>query len=273
MPEFFGENMDVFLTGSGLRREEVSFTRLEYGGGAGIRKYLRHLRTDISTRYNYEILEAQGASADLEEVGLKNTRAAAIITDINHDWRDNPLYPRRGHKLFANVELASEYLGGDVNYQRVDLSTAWHVPLSDANWMHIGLSHGFVASIGSRSEDLPFNRRFFPGGENSVRGYQEGEAAPRDEEGRIVGAETYLLGNLEFEQGLTPKWSIVLFADAVGFAQRLENYPMDQTLLAVGAGLRWKTFIGPVRVEYGYNLNPRPRDPTGTIHFSLGFPF
>ena len=42
---------------------------------------------------------------------------------------------------------------------------------------------------------------------------------------------------------------------------------------SVGGGLRWKTIIGPIRVEYGYNLNPRPKDPTGTLLFSLGFPF
>lgn len=273
MPEFFGENMDVFLTGTGLRREEVSFTRLEYGGGAGVRKYFRNLRTDVSMRYSYQVLETQDADPDLEEVGLQNSRAAAIITDINHDRRDNPLYPRRGYKLFANVELASDYLGGDVDYQRLDLSSAWHWPVTDSQWVHFGMSHGLVAALGDSAEDLPFNRRFFPGGENSIRGFQEGEAAPRNEEGQIVGAETYLLGNLEFEQGLTPAWSLVGFVDAVGFSQRLQDYPADEVLVSVGGGLRWKTFIGPVRVEYGYNLNPRQRDPMGTLHFSLGFPF
>jgi Outer membrane protein/protective antigen OMA87 len=273
MPEFFGENMDVFVTADGLRREEVSFTRLEYGGGAGVRKYFRHLRTDVSTRYSYQVLEAQGADADLEEVGLQNSRAAAIITDVNHDRRDNPLYPRKGYKVFANLELASDYLGGDVNYQRLDLSSAWHWPVSDSQWVHFGLSHGLVGTIGDTADDLPFNKRFFPGGENSIRGYKEGEAAPRNAEGKVIGAETYLLGNLEFEQGITPTWSLVGFVDAVGFAQRLQAYPADEVLVSVGIGIRWKTFIGPVRVEYGHNLNPRSHDPSGTLHFSLGFPF
>ena len=38
-------------------------------------------------------------------------------------------------------------------------------------------------------------------------------------------------------------------------------------------GIRWRTIIGPVHVEYGYNLNPRPQDPVGQVQFSLGFPF
>ena len=128
-------------------------------------------------------------------------------------------------------------------------------------------------TVGSAAQDLPFNKRFFPGGQNSIRGYTEGEASPRDDRGRIVGAETYTLGTVEFEQALTPKWALVLFSDSLGFALRASQYPFDTGLFSVGGGLRWKTIIGPVRLEYGYNLNPRPRDPVGTLQFSLGFPF
>jgi len=88
-----------------------------------------------------------------------------------------------------------------------------------------------------------------------------------------VGAETYTSANVEFEQGITPKWSVVAFIDGVEFAERLDHYPGDTQLFSAGGGLRWKTIIGPVRLEYGYNLNPRPRDPVGTLQFSLGFPF
>ena len=89
----------------------------------------------------------------------------------------------------------------------------------------------------------------------------------------MIGAETYLLGTVEFEQALTPKWSLVAFSDSIGFASQLGQYPFDETLYSVGGGVRWKTVVGPVRLEYGHNLNPRTDDPSGTIQFSLGFPF
>jgi outer membrane translocation and assembly module TamA len=41
----------------------------------------------------------------------------------------------------------------------------------------------------------------------------------------------------------------------------------------VGAGVRLNTAIGPIRLEYGYNLDPREFDPTGTFLFSVGYPF
>ena len=106
-----------------------------------------------------------------------------------------------------------------------------------------------------------------------VSGYQFGEASPRDAEDRIVGAESYALANVEFEQGLTRTISLVFFFDALGNGERISNYPFNEGLYSIGGGLRWKTLIGPARLEYGYNLNRREEDPSGTLHFSLGFPF
>jgi outer membrane protein insertion porin family len=273
VPELLGEDVDVFATASGLRREEISFTRVEYGGGVGGRKFFRSWATDVSLRYNYGILQATEQSANFAQEGAQNPTVGEFILDLRHDRRDNPLYPQRGYQLLANVEVANDNLGGDANFARMELGGSYHLTLNDSEWIHLGLRHAFVVSGGSTSNNLPFTRRFFPGGEDSVRGYLEGEAAPRNAQHKIVGAETYTSANVEFEQGITPKWSVVAFMDAVEFAEHLDNYPGDTALFSVGGGLRWRTIIGPVRLEYGYNLNPRPRDPTGTLQFSIGFPF
>ena len=273
MPELLGEDLDVFFTAEGLLREEVSFRREEYGGGFGVRKRLRGISTDVSLRYQYEVLHAADADPDIAETGLPSANVGSVIGEMQHDRRDNPLYPRKGYKVFSRFEVGAEPLGGEANYQRFEVASAWHVPLYDGGWLNLGLSHGVVLSSGAREEDLPFNRRFFPGGESSIRGYQEGEASPLDEEGKEVGAETFVLGNVEFEQALTRSFTFVAFVDALGFARDVENYPASTGLVSVGGGIRWKTIVGPVRLEYGHNLNPRESDPSGTLHFSLGFPF
>ena len=113
----------------------------------------------------------------------------------------------------------------------------------------------------------------FPGGADSVRGYQEGEASPLDPNGAQLGAETYTQVNLELEQLLTRSWSIVVFFDGVGFAESRTDYPWNEGLFSIGGGIHWRTIVGPVRLEYGYNLDPRPQDPTGTLHFSIGTSF
>jgi len=132
-----------------------------------------------------------------------------------------------------------------------------------------------VTTLGApEGSNPPVNVLFYPGGDGSIRGYQKDEAAPRDPvTGDYVGAKTYTQLNLELEQAITRKWTVVAFVDAVGTAVRLDDYPFSEKLFSAGLGIRYNTVIGPVRLEYGHNLNPRPLDPEGTLHFSIGFPF
>src|SRR4030095_4456862 len=154
-----------------LRREEVSFTRLEYGGGVGAHKYFAPWHTDATLRYSYEILSAmQTVTAGASE-GLTNPAVGSVILDLTYARRDNPLDPRSGYKVFANVETASTVLGGDASYERIDASASWHLPLGGGRQLNLGLSHGVAISFGDVADNLPFNRRFFPGGANSIRGY------------------------------------------------------------------------------------------------------
>src|SRR4029079_14728779 len=100
------------------------------------------LFTDATIRYNYQILNASEVNGIVATEGATNARVGAIITELKHDRRDNPLYPRKGYKAFGTLELATEYLGGDVNYQRVDLASSWHKPIGGGREVSLGLSHG-----------------------------------------------------------------------------------------------------------------------------------
>lgn len=272
MPELIGEDMDVFLNASGLRREEVTFTREDYGAQVGTRRYLTAIDAEVGARYSYQFLNARDSGVS-DEFSLSEAVVASTVFDLVRDKRDNPLVPRSGYKFQTALEVASPALGGDVGFQRVELGGSVHWRVGNGRFVHAGLSHGAAITLGSERRDLPFNKRFFPGGENSVRGYQQGEAAPKNAAGNLTGAETFFLGNFEFEQLITPSWSVVGFFDAVGFAEDLGDYPVNETLYSVGGGIRWKTLIGPARLEYGHNLNRRAGDPGGTVHFSIGFPF
>jgi outer membrane protein insertion porin family len=272
IPDLLGHDVDGFLNASGLIRDEPAFTRKEFGGGMGLSRNFRSINTDFSGRYSYQVLSATRRNIP-PEFGLSEADVSSFIFDMRHDRRDNPLTPREGYKLFTTFEVASDALGGDASFERVETSFSFHHPVGNLRWVHFGVSHGFVVTPNSPAQDLPVNRRFFPGGDSSIRGYQFGEAAPRDANGDLVGAETYTLANVEFEQGLTRNISLVVFFDALGEATRIESYPFDQGLYSAGLGIRWKTIIGPVRIEYGRNINPRHQDPDGTLQIAIGFPF
>jgi len=267
IPEFLLPGLQLFASADGFRREELTFDRQEVKLSLGVRRPFQRSGQQVGLRYSYEFLDAQTAA-----VGDEATRAAALIADWQMDRRDNPLLPRRGYLFFANVEFADPALGGESEYVRLELGASYHHPFTRGLIAHVGLLHGVVTSPDPDTL-LPFNKRFFPGGENSVRGYQQGGASPVNASGDQLGAVSALQWNLELEQRITRAFSIVGFVDGVGITPVIESYPFDQVLWSVGGGVSWNTLIGPVRLEYGYNLDPRPTDPTGTLQFSVGFPF
>ncbi|MDX2111845.1 MAG: BamA/TamA family outer membrane protein [Verrucomicrobiota bacterium] len=273
VPEIFGAEVDGTSRLFGLRRVEQSFISSEYGGNLGLQTILRPLDIVTQVTYTFKHLKTEEIELSPTQEGSSESTVGSLDFSISKDKRDDPLLPHKGYRYYGNVEWASRYFGGEADYQRVEFGVSIHRVIADGLWIHGSVVHGILFNWGGTQEDIPFNKRFYPGGENSVRGYQSGEAAPRAADGKFVGAESYILGNIELEQALASKWAGVLFLDGVGFSEKLANYPSTEGLYSAGLGLRYRTVVGIIRLEYGYNLNPRPQDPSGTLHFSVGYPF
>jgi outer membrane protein assembly complex protein YaeT len=274
VPELFGESIDGSVQLFGLQRQEIAFQRQEFGANATLKRKVAWIGGDASVGYTFQALRNRKNGLATEATDEKQVNVAAFDFGLTGDRRDNPLRPRRGYHWSAQVEVAHPNLGGAAEYQRAEISGAYHTPWGGGRWLHLGFAHGVITTYGAISDaGLPVNKRFYPGGDNSIRGYQRGEAAPRGADGRFVGAKSYVLLNVELEQAITSNWSVVAFGDALGDAAQLKNYPFDERLYSAGLGVRYQTLIGPVRVEYGRNISPRPGDPPGTWQISIGYPF
>jgi outer membrane protein assembly complex protein YaeT len=273
VPDLLGESIDGTARLFGLQRQERAFKREEFGTSVTLKRPIRWLHAEGTAGYTFQVLRNKHNELATEATDQAQLNVASIDFGLSGDHRDNPFRPRRGYRWFAKAELASRGLGGDSDYQRLEMGVAYHTSWGQRRWIHLGLTHGVITTFGTTDATLPVNKRFFPGGDNSIRGYQKGEAAPRDVDGQFLGAKSYILLNTELEQELTSNWSLVLFLDALGSAAQLRDYPSAAQLYTVGLGLRYQTLIGPVRLEYGHNLNPRSDDPRGTWHLSIGYPF
>jgi len=273
IPEIFGEDVDGSVRLFGLRREEVAFLREEYGATITLKKKLSGLGAEGTLGYTYQSLLNPENDLYTSSIDQRQVTVGSLDVGLTKEARDNPLRPERGYHLFFQAELAAHELGSDVNYQRVEFGGDYHTSWGRGRWIHAGLSHGFVTTLGSGDENLPPDRRFYPGGDDSIRGYPEGQASPRGPDGRFIGAKSYMLADLEVEQALTKNWTLVGFTDALGVTGKLSSYPFDSEMVSVGLGIRYYTLIGPVRFEYGHNVKRRTGDPIGAFHLSIGFPF
>jgi outer membrane translocation and assembly module TamA len=274
VPELFGESLDGTARLFFLQRKEIAFLRQEYGIDLSLKHRIAQIGGEASAGYTFKAARNRLNSLGTQATDEKQVNVASMNFGLTGDRRDNPLRPRHGYHWSVQLEAAHPNIGGEATYQKLEMTGAYHTPWGQSRWLHVAFSEGVITTLGAPNDmSIPVNERFFPGGENSIRGFQRGEAAPRDATGRFVGAKSYILGNLELEQALTQNWSVVAFGDALGTAVSLRNFPSKERLYSVGLGLRYQTLVGPVRVEYGRNVNPRPDDPPGTWQISIGYPF
>jgi outer membrane protein assembly factor BamA len=273
VPELFGESLDGTARLFGLQREEIAFLRQEFGANVALKRALRGIGGEVTATYTFQALRNRDNSLSSRSTDERQLNVASLTFGVGGDRRDNPLRPRRGYHWSTQVELADPRLGSQATYQRIEFAAAYHTRWGGSRWLHAGFHHGVITTSGASDATLPVNKRFFPGGDSSIRGFKRGQAAPRGTDGLFVGAKSVLLLNVELEQAVTPNWSAVVFWDGLGTAELLRDYPMLDRLHTVGLGVRYQTLIGPVRLEYGRNLNPRLDDPSGMWQFSVGYPF
>jgi outer membrane protein insertion porin family len=273
IPELFGDSLDGTAKLFGLRRREIAFLRQEFGLSLTLRRQLRPTGGEVRAGYTFQALGNKRNALSTQATDDRQINVAAMTFGVTGERRDNPLRPRHGYNWAAQVEAADPWLGGEATFQRFEFAAGYHTGWGASRWVHLGFTHGMLLTLWENDLTLPVNKRFYPGGDNSVRGYQKGEAAPRGADGFFIGAKSYAVLNVELEQALTPDWSVVAFADALGTAVTLRDYPFRERLYSAGLGLRYQTVIGPVRLEYGRNLSRRPGDPSGTWHISIGYPF
>jgi outer membrane protein insertion porin family len=272
IPQLFGTDLTGYTRSRYVYREELSFDRELIGASVGTRFVIPRSDWSASVEYTIERQDTLRRGS-----GGFQTKERATVAGINTrlvlDLRDDVIYPERGLMLSVGSLLSASYLGADVNFQKTELAAAYHYPLGDSRVLHTGLRLGHILSFGDASNNVPFNERFFPGGDQSIRGYRQGEASPLDANGQQIGAESYLLANLELQQRVIGRTYVVLFWDSLATTVEANQTGSASFLHSSGLGLRYRTPLGPVRLEYGRNLNPRPTDPQGTLLFSIGFPF
>jgi outer membrane protein assembly factor BamA len=271
IPQAFGTSATLYGNVEYSFREEISFERTRQGGAIGITSTnASGLRLGLEYGFFQENADRDDTVTFLSR---EDASIGSLTLSATYDQRNDFLMPSSGWSAFGEIEIASQLLGSSVGFQKLELGGSYHFAISKSTVVHMGVRTGSLFADGDAETNIPFNKRFFNGGENTVRGYREGGASPLDSNGDQVGAESYALLNLEIEQRFYSKFSTVVFLDTLVNSRQGFFEDVNQPLYTLGIGLRYQTVVGPIRAEYGHNLNPREDDPNGSFHFSIGFPF
>jgi outer membrane protein assembly complex protein YaeT len=182
------------------------------------------------------------------------------------DRRDDVTDPHRGIYNAIDGAFASNFFGSHTSFTRVLGRNATYHRIGRETVFARSLSMGVISKI-TRPE-LPISERFFAGGATSHRGFPENQAGPRDLlTGFPIGGKALLINSLELRYPLIGEnIGGVIFHDAgnvystlnkVSFRWSQKNLQdFDYMVHAVGFGIRYRTPIGPLRVDLAYSMNP-----------------
>lgn len=237
------------------------------------RKLLESVRGSIGYNIEYDKLidvplETQMELGDYRDEGFVSSLVSTLERNTTSDLFD----PHEGSIVNLSVEVAGGPFQGNYSFYRASIEGRRYIEVLGsrviAGRLRFGAGDGF-----GQSDDLPLFRRFFSGGINSIRGYQRYKLGPLTSEGNPIGGRSLMEGSLEFR---TPIWrelgGVVFFE---GGAVDLDAFHYDPSELryAAGPGIRYRTPVGPLRLDIGFPLNPEHDSPSWQLQFSIGQAF
>lgn len=208
-----------------------------------------------------------------------NANSIQASVGWTYDSRDNTLFPNKGvlQRLTAEVGVP----GLDLEYYKLEYKHAWYKDLFKNVTFLLNGELGYADSYGSK--EYPFFKRFYAGGVNSVRGYDNGTIGPRDIDPATgddysVGGTRRVVGNAELFVPIplikdSSQFRLSAFVDAGNVYAENESLSLGELRYSAGLGVSWFSPFGPLKLVLAKPLNAEDGDQTQTLQFQLGQQF
>ena len=262
------------------RDENVGYGYQEKVTGGDLRlgrELAEYLRGDLVYRYDrIDISDiTDTASDDLKQEAGQNS-ISSFTPSLTFDSRDNVFDPTRGNLVSGSFEMAGGPLGGTKDYWKFFGRASHYIPLFRGSVLEAKARVGMGKPYGD-SDRIPIYERFFAGGAYSVRGYEERKVGPVDPVSNDpLGGESVVIGNLEYTYPVFSFLRAAVFTDTGGVWAKMGDIGKGGIKSSFGLGVRIKTPLGPMRLDYGIPLNKEPGQDhrkSGRIHFSVSHDF
>lgn len=229
------------------------------------------------------------------------TTTGKVTFTLTRNTLNDPYFPTNGSNIWVSGSVAG--LGGDNFFYSLSAGASWFHPIVGDLVLNLRATAGTIHPY--TNEPVPVNEKFYVGGINTIRGFEYGSAGPLGSrtvykgvdnvvplDGRIdeyvfdhkvhsdpIGALNMVVGNVELLYPLSKALGLraaVFYDVGKGWGGGDPDNRFDNSFLplrqAVGAGIRWYSPFGPIRVDWGYNLSPRSGrgEKTNAWDFSMG---
>lgn len=300
-PYFFDTEFAFKAHLSALTFDFDGYSKFEFGGRFDLsRKFSKFYNAGIVAQARR--VKIRNVDIEPQLIGARHYVVSSLGLTQTLDMRDSKSLPSRGFIFDNTADIAAKAFGGDLDFVRSTARFTYFVPfapkVSGSNdvsttgherklsWFQqsqlaLGARVGIIHSLHSETNaaTIPIDERFFNGGSTTVRSFGERELGPHDRNGYPVGGEFFTVFNAEYTFPIFGELQGAVFFDAGNLLPNANDLfgsfdaGLQDMRYAIGLGLRYKLPVGPIRVDYGVNPDPRDGEDRGAFHFSFGFAF
>jgi outer membrane protein insertion porin family len=227
------------------------------------------------------------------------TTTGKVTFMLTRNTLNDPYFPTKGSNIWVSGAFAG--LGGDNFFYSLNGGVSWFHPVVGDLVLNLRATAGTLQRY--TSKPVPINERFYVGGINTIRGFEYGKAGPLGRTNVYKGVDTEPIPNGYID---TYVFDHKVYSDPIGATNMVVGnvellYPLSKALglraavffdvgkgwgggtnefdnsfwplrYAAGAGIRWYSPFGPIRVDFGFNLSPQEGrgEKSNVWDFSMG---
>ncbi|MFO8056539.1 MAG: outer membrane protein assembly factor BamA [bacterium] len=256
----------------------VEFVNRRQGGRITVGREIPHLpqiRFYLSYSYLITDLESYESSSSIYRQQPSNTSIGSMEFTLERNTLNNYIDPSDGSKLSYTGEVAGhDMFGGENDYLKNRVEFWYFQPLiretymsfrSRASWMNY-----------DQGDWLLISERYFLGGQYNMRGYEVATVSPmfREDNGDLtpIGGNKEAYATLEYIVPVAPEMGLkaAVFYDVGNVYNDGEPIDLTDVRQDWGFGVRWRSPMGPLRLEVAFPIDPRPMDDEHQFVFALG---
>lgn len=299
-PRVFDTAADAFISITFEQQIRSSFNFARRGASADI---ARHLTSSVSATASYQLQRTKVFDPSVEDQPLIDRIFSQFLLSsfsgsIVRDTRSDSVDPTAGGYLGANGQLAARGIGSEVGFVKSFFTAQTFRTLPHTNRIvfagnaRLGLAAGFPREAidaqkhvipGVFIRDLPQSERFYAGGDSTIRGFaldrvgtHHVPAEPSDTLDQDLlpkGGNGLVILNVELRVPVWGGLAMVGFFDTGNVFSRVADIDVGELRSAVGGGIRYKSPVGPIRVDLGVKVNRQPGEGLTAWFISFGQAF
>lgn len=304
-PDIFNTTMDAQVSGYFEQAVRTSFNFRRRGIQANLARRIAG-RFTLVGGYSFnrtELFDDRISDEERPDIDrlFPQVRLSIFSAAARRDTRDDVIDPTRGTVLGLDSDVAVRALGSEVGFVKGFGEMYWYRQVPSlrravlATGVRVGLAKGFRRvvplvidgaptfgpdgqALSAVISDLPASERFFAGGDTTVRGYARDTLGDPStiSNGFPRGGNAMIVLNSELRVPLWGDVGSALFVDAGNVFNRVSDVDFGRLRPTAGVGIRYKSPIGPIRVDFGFKLDrgrfetPTQRESLWEFHISIG---